>query len=217
MRNNPTSDLDNVLPSLTSDLSLPQTTPTILPGSTGKSHHQVEDKPTITHINITDSQPDNSSNYTESYLEDFLDSLANISDASHQDMDLRDSPHMTMPPPSQQQKEQQTNVNVGVVVTVVAVAMLALIISVGVIKEYRHLKFKGWRFVHSGERDATIGVKPSGSTVRREKKGVTKKKKKMTPYNKLQSVLGASKLGFSRLKTYDSDSEEEEFPVFNRV
>ena len=154
----------------------------------------------------------NYSSSEESKMEDELEALANISNV--------------LPEEAQQKKQgdsQRSSVNVGVIVTVVAVGALAIIISVGVAKEYRQLKFKGWRLIH-GDTDGTIGVKPSGSTVRREKKGKKngsvpkkKKKKKMTPYNKLQSVLGPSKLGFSRLKTYDSDSEEEEFPVFNRV
>lgn len=104
----------------------------------------------------------------------------------------------------------------------VAVLALAIIITIGVLKEYKYIKFKGWRLLHSHERDTTIGVKPSGTTIRREReKNATpakkKKKKRMTPYSRLQSVLGPSKLGFSRLRAYDSDSEEEEFPVFNRV
>ena len=138
------------------------------------------------------------------------DSMANLSDISLPDDDK-----------SHSSQSQPAGTNVGIVVTVVAVAALALIIAVGVIKEYRHIKFKGWRLLHSSERNSTIGVKSSGTTVRREKKVKKqkndRKKKRLTPYNKLQSVLGQSKLGFSRLKTYDSDSEEEEFPVFNRV
>ena len=111
-------------------------------------------------------------------------------------------------------------VNVGVVVAVVAVLALLVLITVGVLKEHRFIRFQGWRLMQAGERDTTVGVKPSGSTTQREvekEKRRKRKQKKMSPQKKLQSLLGPSNLGFSRLKTYDSNSEDEEFPVFNRV
>ena len=40
---------------------------------------------------------------------------------------------------------------------------------------------------------------------------------KKVKVHSLHSLLGPSQLGFSRLRTYDSDSEADEFPVFNRV
>ena len=116
-------------------------------------------------------------------------------------------------------KKPKVGVNVGVIIAVFAVALLTIIVTIGVLREHKYLKFKGWRMLQSGKRDTTIGVKSSGTTVRRETEKTKKKKKKkrLSPQKKLQSLLGPSQLGFSRLKTYDSDSEEEEFPVFNRV
>jgi len=194
-RGDPTSDLEDILQSGVSDQPKPH-----LQTSTMTNNGNEEEPPTasVTH------------DFNSNTSEDEPESMANLSNISPPD-DHKSS--------SSQGKPSSTNV--GIVVTVVAVAALALIIAVGVIKEYRHIKFKGWRLLHSEERDATIGVKPSGTTVKRESKKGKKqkkdKKRRLTPYNKLQSVLGQSKLGFSRLKTYDSDSEEEEFPVFNRV
>ena len=119
-------------------------------------------------------------------------------------------------------KKPTTGVNVGVVVAVLAVVLLIVLVVIGVLKEHRFIRFQSWRLLQAGERDTTIGVKPnSGTTTQREvdkeKRKKKKKKKKMTPQKKLQSLLGPSNLGFSRLKTYDSNSEDEEFPVFNRV
>ncbi len=59
-----------------------------------------------------------------------------------------------------------------------------------------------------------------GTTGKCSKGGGThgnKEKKKSTARDTLHSLLGPGKFGFSRLRTYDSDSEREEFPVFNRV
>jgi hypothetical protein len=107
-------------------------------------------------------------------------------------------------------------VNVGVVVAVLAVVAVVALVVVGVLKEHRLIRFKSWRLLQAGERDKTVGITPSGTTKRR-KQEKKKKKDHMTPQKKLQSLLGPSQLGFSRLKTYDSNSEDEEFPVFNRV
>ena len=121
--------------------------------------------------------------------------------------------------PSSSKRKPTAGVNVGVAVAVVAVAAVIALVVVGVLKEHRLIRFKGWRLMHAGERDKTIGVTPSGTTTRTEKEKKKKKKKghHVTPQKKLQSLLGPSHLGFSRLKTYDSNSEDEEFPVFNRV
>lgn len=120
--------------------------------------------------------------------------------------------------PTSTKKKPRAGVNIGVAVAVMAVAAVIVLIVIGVLKEHRLIRFKSWRLLHAGERDKTIGVTPSGATTRTEKeKEKGKKKKRMTPQKKLQSLLGPSHLGFSRLKTYDSNSEDEEFPVFNRV
>ena len=108
--------------------------------------------------------------------------------------------------------------DVGVVVAVLAVVALVALVVVGVLKEHRFIRFQGWRLLQAGDREMTIGVKPSGTTTQREEEKLKKKKrKKKSPQKKLQGLLGPSHLGFSRLKTYDSNSEDEEFPVFNRV
>ncbi len=59
-----------------------------------------------------------------------------------------------------------------------------------------------------GSKRKTAGAKEVGGV------GVETRGKKGIP---LHSLLGPSRPGFSRLKTYDSDSEDEAFPVFNRV
>lgn len=117
-------------------------------------------------------------------------------------------------------KKPTAGVNVGIVVAVLAVVALVVLVTVGVLKEHRFIRFQSWRLLQAGERDKTVGVKPSGTTTQREAEKARKKKKKkkrLSPKKKLQSLLGPSNLGFSRLKTYDSNSEDEEFPVFNRV
>ena len=112
-------------------------------------------------------------------------------------------------------------VNVGVTIAALAVVALIVLVTVGVLKEHRFIKFQGWRLLQAGERDTTIGVKATeGTTTMREADKMKKRKKKkrrLSPRRKLQSLLGPSQLGFSRLRTYDSNSEDEEFPVFNRV
>lgn len=117
-------------------------------------------------------------------------------------------------------KKPTVGVNVGVTVAALAIVALIVLVTVGVLKEHRFIRFQGWRLLQAGERDTTVGVKPSeGTTTMRdvEKKKKRKKKRTLSPRRKLQSLLGPSHLGFSRLRTYDSNSEDEEFPVFNRV
>lgn len=117
-------------------------------------------------------------------------------------------------------KEATAGVSIGVIVAVLAVITLIMLVVVGVLKEHKLIKFQSWRFLQAGERETTIGVEPSGTITQTEAekaKKKTRRRKKMSPKKKLQSLLGPSHLGFSRLKTYDSNSEDEEFPVFNRV
>lgn len=148
-------------------------------------------------MNNVDENPEGSGNVTEQSDGD-LDALIN----AHQNSS----------------KKPMTGVNVGVVVAVLAVVALIALVVIGVLKEHRLIRFKSWRLLQAGERDTTIGVKPTGHTTQREEEKKKKlKKKRLTPKKKLQSLLGPSHLGFSRLKTYDSNSEDEEFPVFNRV
>ena len=116
-------------------------------------------------------------------------------------------------------KKPTVGVNVGVTVAALAIVALIVLVTVGVLKEHRFIRFQGWRLLQAGERDTTVGVKPSeGTTTMRDVEKKKKKKKRvLSPRRKLQSLLGRSRLGFSRLRTYDSNSEDEEFPVFNRV
>ena len=119
------------------------------------------------------------------------------------------SPHVHI---EQRGNLSSISVNASVVVAVLAVLALVIIITLGVLKEYKYIRFNGWRLLHSYDRDKT-----SSPATRRENSVLVKtRKRKMTPYSRLQAALGPSKLGFSRLRTEETDSEEE-FPVFNRV
>ncbi len=122
----------------------------------------------------------------------------------------------------EQSEKPMVGVNVGVTIAVLGVVALIVLVTVGVLKEHRFIRFQGWRLLQAGERDTTVGIKATdGITTMRDadkkKRKKKKKKRRMSPRRKLQSLLGPSHLGFSRLRTYDSNSEDEEFPVFNRV
>lgn len=82
----------------------------------------------------------------------------------------------------------------GLFVAIFAIVGLILVVVVGILKEHRFLRFRTRRAM----------IQASGE------KGKTSREA-------LHSLLGPSKLGFSRLRTYDSDSEAEEFPIFSRV
>ena len=85
----------------------------------------------------------------------------------------------------------------GVFVTIFIVVILIIIVMVGILKEHRYLRVFWWK-------------------VKSTKKPSTPRTQKRTK-DPLHSILGPSQLGFSRLRTYDSDSEIEEFPIFSRV
>ena len=102
-----------------------------------------------------------------------------------------------------------TPVNLGVFIAVFVLVTVFVLILIGVLKEHKYLRFKGAVCLRRGRVAVATNGKVNGTA--------TKKKKKPNPKKTLHSLLGPSQLGFSRLKTYDSDSEEEEFPVFNRV
>ena len=101
-----------------------------------------------------------------------------------------------------------TTVNLGVIIAVFVMATVFGLILIGVLKEHKYLRFRGAVCLRRGK----VGVESVNGKVN----GMTKKKRS-NPKKMLHSLLGPSKLGFSRLRTYDSDSEDEEFPVFNRV
>ena len=100
------------------------------------------------------------------------------------------------------------SINLGVIIAVFVLATVFGLILIGVLKEHKYLRFRGAVCLRRG--------KVAVESVNGKATGVTKKKRS-NPKKTLHSLLGPSKLGFSRLRTYDSDSEEEEFPVFNRV
>jgi hypothetical protein len=81
----------------------------------------------------------------------------------------------------------------GLFVAIFAIVALILVVVVGILKEHRFLRFRARR----------VGTQASSEG--------------KTSRETLHSLLGPSKLGFSRLRTYDSDSEVEEFPIFSRV
>ena len=82
----------------------------------------------------------------------------------------------------------------GLFAAIFAIVALILVVVVGILKEHRFLRFRVRRV-------GTTQASSEGKTSRET----------------LHSLLGPSKLGFSRLRTYDSDSEVEEFPIFSRV
>ena len=96
--------------------------------------------------------------------------------------------------------------NIGVIVAVIVMVVVFVLILVGVLKEHRYLRFRGAVCLRRGK----VPVHSNGRVN-------SAMKLKSNPKKTLHSLLGPSQLGFSRLRTYDSDSEEEEFPVFNRV
>lgn len=99
---------------------------------------------------------------------------------------------------------QRATFNFGIFIAIFVVVVLVLIVVFGLLREHKYLK-KIRNYVNL--RRKTAGPVEGG--------GVAVEAK--SPKNTLQSLLGPSQFGFSRLKTYDSDSEAEEFPVFNRV
>jgi peptidylamidoglycolate lyase len=82
----------------------------------------------------------------------------------------------------------------GLFAAIFAIVALILVVVVGILKEHRFLRFRARRV-------GTTQASSEGKTSRET----------------LHSLLGPSKLGFSRLRTYDSDSEVEEFPIFSRL
>ena len=82
----------------------------------------------------------------------------------------------------------------GLFAAIFAITALILVVVIGILKEHRYCRF---------------GLKKLSRKA--------KETKAKTPRDALNSLLGPSKLGFSRLRTYDSDSEVEEFPIFSRV
>ena len=195
-------DLEDILNSyprpLESSLSLPSDLP--------DDPHYLKEVPTTKHpseTNLLNTTAESSDNKTET-----LGDMFRASDTKQEKANIM----------SDDESKSIVGVNVGVIVAVFAVATLIILVTIGVIKEHKFIKFKTWRILQAGDRDTTIGVKASsGTTTQRAVEKKKKKKKRLNPRKKLQSLLGPSQLGFSRLRTYDSDSEEEEFPVFNRV
>ena len=107
-------------------------------------------------------------------------------------------------------KKPAASISVGIFIAVFVMVTIFVLILIGVLKEHKYLRFRGAVCLRRGKVPVDTNGKVNGTTSQ-------KKKKKSNPRKALQALLGPSKLGFSRLRTYDSDSEEEEFPVFNRV
>lgn len=99
-----------------------------------------------------------------------------------------------------------STVNLGVFIAIIVMVIIFVLILIGVLKEHKYLRFKGAVCLRRGKVPVHSNGKVNGAM-----------KLRSNPKKKLHSLLGPSQLGFSRLRTYDSDSEEEEFPVFNRV
>lgn len=108
--------------------------------------------------------------------------------------------------PNGKSSQMISKVNLGAIIAAFVLATVFVLILIGVLKEHKYLRFRGAVCLRRGR----VAVESNGKINRSAKK-------RSSPKNKLHSLLGPSKLGFSRLRTYDSDSEEEEFPVFNRV
>lgn len=77
---------------------------------------------------------------------------------------------------------------------ILVVLLLIILVTVGILKEHKNLRYSIRR----------------GCCKRRHRK-------KPDPRKTLNALLGPSQLGFSRLRTYDSDSEVDEFPIFSRL
>ena len=107
-------------------------------------------------------------------------------------------------------KKKATSISVGIFVAVAVMVTVFVLILIGVLKEHKYLRFRGAVCLRRGKVAVDSNGKMNGT-------GSKSTKRKSNPRKTLHSLLGPSKLGFSRLRTYDSDSEEEEFPVFNRV
>ena len=98
-------------------------------------------------------------------------------------------------------------VNLGLLIAIIVMVIIFVLILVGVLKEHKYLRFRGAVCLRRGKVPVHSNGRVNGAA----------SKLRSNPKKTLHSLLGPSQLGFSRLRTYDSDSEEEEFPVFNRV
>ena len=108
---------------------------------------------------------------------------------------------------SQDNNSNKTStVNLGLFIAIIVMVIVFVLILIGVLKEHKYLRFRGAVCLRRGKVPVHSNGKVNGTS-----------KLRSNPKKALHSLLGPSQLGFSRLRTYDSDSEEEEFPVFNRV
>lgn len=113
--------------------------------------------------------------------------------------------------PNPQDKNDSGNkiatVNLGLLIAIIVMVIVFVLILIGVLKEHKYLRFRGAVCLRRGKVPVNSNGKVNGAA----------SKLRSNPKKALHSLLGPSQLGFSRLRTYDSDSEDEEFPVFNRV
>ncbi len=108
--------------------------------------------------------------------------------------------------PRDDNSNKVSTVNLGVFIAIIVMVIIFVLILIGVLKEHKYLRFRGAVCLRRGKVPVHSNGKVNGAM-----------KLRSNPKKTLHSLLGPSQLGFSRLRTYDSDSEEEEFPVFNRV
>jgi hypothetical protein len=107
----------------------------------------------------------------------------------------------------QDKSKKIATVNLGLLIAIIVMVIIFVLILIGVLKEHKYLRFRGAVCLRRGKVPIHSNGKSNGAI----------SKLRSNPKKALHSLLGPSQLGFSRLRTYDSDSEEEEFPVFNRV
>lgn len=98
----------------------------------------------------------------------------------------------------------------GLIASFCFMAVLAVLVVGGIMKREGVFR-RSWERVAGTNKNKASGKPPRGGGA----SGTKGKKSKAQ--ETLHSLLGPGKFGFSRLRTYDSDSEMEEFPVFNRV
>ena len=184
------------------------TSPTIEPPNTQPTETHTESVASgpVSTENAAPSTPEGSNSSSDSKPSNSDDSTSSSGSPAVYSGDTDDNAEMTGNdasnyPASQVHKSSSAGDKVatpafhyGLFAAIFAIVALILVVVVGILKEHRFLRFRTRRV-------GTTQASSEGKTSRET----------------LHSLLGPSKLGFSRLRTYDSDSEVEEFPIFSRV
>ena len=176
-----------------------ETTPTTAPPTTPT---EVSQSPTgdVDNSSTSHSGLNNTSSEFESGSTPFPVGSASSGDADGNRAELTmsdtsaDSAHNHSPLSATEKKMKTPAFHYGLFAAIFAIVGLILVVVVGILKEHRFFRF--------------LRTRRGSRVVATENK---------SPRETLHSLLGPSKLGFSRLRTYDSDSEVEEFPIFSRV